>query len=85
MILAADVPEGAVDGADRHHLVPLPAVDGVAVHLVPDTLGGEGVLADQEMTEGAVDRVGGFVLDRTAEAGDAFVGFDLHKTVWMRR
>ena len=48
----------------------------VTVHLVPDPLGGQGVLTDQEFPEPCFYEVGFMLVDRTGQAGKALVRVD---------
>ena len=74
--LAFEVPEGEIDLAERHHCCAFAAVDGVAVHLVPDALDGVGVFADEQVDEGALDDGDVFVGDLSTDAGGAVIGVD---------
>ena len=85
--LALDVPERDVDPADRVQSDPAPTdVDQAAVHLLPEALGFERVLADEQVVQAVRDRVrAGRVDERAdglrrrvdlADAGDALVGLD---------
>ena len=67
--LAAQVPEGAVDRADRHHLVALAGVAVLAIEEVPDALVGERVLAEQVRRELGADEHRRLGDDRPEEAG----------------
>ena len=85
--LALDVPEGDVDAADGvDHRAAAAIVDRGLVHLVPEALDVERVLADQDLAQADHDRVGAGRLDDRlddgrggvglADAGDALVGVD---------
>ena len=85
--LALDVPECDVEAADRVDRDPAPPeVDEAAVHLLPEPLDVERVLADQDVAQAHGDRVGARRLDERldelgrrvdlADARDALVGVD---------
>ena len=85
--LALDVPEGDVDAADGvDHRAAAAEIDGGLVHLAPEPLDIERVLADQHFLQADHDGVGaGRVDDRfgdgrrgigLADAGDPFIGVD---------
>ena len=85
--LALDVPEGDVEAADRVDRDPAPAeVDEAAVHLVPQPLDVQRVLADQHVAQAHRDRVRARRLHERlhelgrrvdlADPGDALVGVD---------
>ena len=85
--LALDVPERDVEAADRVDRDPAPAeVDEAAVHLLPEPLDVERVLADQDVAQAHGNRVGARRLDERldelgrrvdlADARDALVGVD---------
>ena len=73
-MFAAHVPEDVVDGAYRHHEVAVARVTIGAIHLVPEGLAGERVLADEEGAQIFLhyDRCGLF--ERAVEAFDATAG-----------
>ena len=77
-VLALDVPERRVDGGERHREDAAPAVEHRrAVHLVPELIDVEGVRADQEVLEMAVDDLDrGAAAGAHAEAGDPGVRLD---------
>ena len=86
--LALDVPEREVNAAHRVQADAAPAgVDGAVIHLVPEPLGLEGVLADEQMLQTGADGVAERPLDdglgrerrgvHLADAGDAGVRGDL--------
>ena len=78
--LAAQVPEGAVDGADRHHRLALASVDRGSEHLVPEQLVCGRVLALDDLAQRRGDYVGLGAVDRPTDASDAAIGLDLHKS-----
>ena len=73
------IPEGAVDRADREHRRPFAAVNAIAIHDVPEAFGGEGIVADDEVTVFGVDDSGDIVADWTGQSGDTLVRVDLEK------
>src|SRR5215213_9707116 len=74
-----EIPERAVDGADGHHRRALATMHRLAVHQIPDTLGGEGIDVLEQTAEFAIDDPGHFVGDRAGETSDTRVSIDLEK------
>jgi hypothetical protein len=66
---------------DSDHRVALAAVDLEAVHLVPEQLGGERVLAEDDRGELGEAQAGHVGPDGAGEAGHALVGADLHEVL----
>ncbi len=71
-----EVPQRAVDGADRHHGDALAAVDRGAIEDVPDHLVRQRVGAHEMAAQLHVDHKGLFKRDRAADANDAVVRLD---------
>jgi hypothetical protein len=82
--LAAQVPEGIVDGADRHHLVALPRVPVLAVQDVPDLLPGKRVETDKERLQLLECDDRRLLEERSEQAGRAVVRPDLEVRVGER-
>ncbi len=76
---ATQVPQRAVDGADRQHRVALAAMHHTAMHLIPELLAGNCVLTDQIFAQVLSDDVGDAFRDRAGKAGNAFIRMDLHE------
>ncbi len=51
----------------------------LAVHQIPDTLGGKGIDVLEQTAELAIDDPGHLVGDRAGQTGDALIGVDLEK------
>ncbi len=74
--LALEVPERAVDHAEREHRLALAAVHQQAVDHVPQVLGGERVLPEQHRPQLGRDEVRAGRPERPREAAHALVGLD---------
>ena len=74
-----EVPERAIDSADREHGVALPAMHHDAVHLVPQQLGRDRILSHDDGAEPGRDDGGDALGHRAGDAGHPLVGLDLHE------
>src|SRR5262245_57625601 len=77
--LAAPIPQGAIDHADRLHRDAFAPVDGVSIHQIPQALTRDRVGVLQQPAQFAIDDIGDTWVDRAAETTYALIGLDLYK------
>ena len=84
VVAAAPVPQRVVDLADRHHVVAGPRVAVAAIHLVPDGLDGERVLADHIAPELLQDRLDRFRFEAAVQPFQSVLRADAEVVVGAR-
>ena len=71
-----EIPQGAIDGADRQHRVTLPPVHHDAVHLVPQLLVRDRVLTEQYRAQALGHEDRHHLRHRAGDANHSGIGFN---------